>query len=205
MSAVHRTMLRRAAKCLPSLRQAMVQVGPTTLSIRSDMPLSLYLCRSVVGQQLSGKAARTIWGRVETHVDAKGSSLVEVIRQDGNGWLRACGVSRSKSRAIASIFEAEDAGLLEAAVLARMDHASRSAQVSQVWGVGQWTCDMLSMFYFADPDIWPRADTSTNKVLTSFMQQEQMKGEAWEAAELFKPYRTYLAMYLWRIADIRLP
>ena len=205
MSAVHRTMLSRAAKYLPSLRQAMVQVGPTTMSVRSDIPLGQYLCRSVVGQQLSGKAARTIWGRVEAHVDGTGLSLAELIRQDGNGWLRACGVSRSKSRAITSIFEAEDAGLLETEVLASMDHQSRSAQVSQVWGVGQWTCDMLSMFYFADPDIWPRADTSTNKVLTNFMQQEKMQGEAWEAAELFRPYRTYLAMYLWRIADTRLP
>lgn len=183
----------------------MVQVGPTTISMRSDMPLGLYLCRSVVGQQLSGKAARTIWGRVEVHVEAAGFSLAEVIRRDGNGWLRACGVSRSKSRAIASIVEAEDAGLLEVEVLAGMDHLGRSAQVSQIWGVGQWTCDMLSMFYFADPDVWPRADTSTNRVLTTFMQLEQMQGETWEVAELFKPYRTYLAMYLWRIADIRPP
>lgn len=205
MSAVHKTMLRRAAKCLPSLRRAMVQVGPRTMSLRSGLPLSLYLCRLVVGQQLSGKAARTIWGRVEAHVSEAGLLLGEVIRQDGHQWLRSCGVSGSKSRAIAEIFEAENVGLLEAGVLAKMDHTSRSAQVSQVWGVGQWTCDMLSMFYFADPDVWPRADTSTNRVLTTFMQQDRMTGEAWEAAELFKPYRTYLAMYLWRIADSRLP
>ena len=146
MSAVHKAMLRKAAKCLPSLRQAMVGVGPRTLSARSDMPLSLYLCRSVVGQQLSGKAARTIWGRVEDHVDGTGLKLGDVIRQDGHQWLRSCGVSGSKSRAIAEIFEAEKAGLLEAGVLAKLDHTSRSARVSQVWGVGQWTCDMLSMF-----------------------------------------------------------
>ena len=205
MSAVHKTLLRRAAKYLPSLRRAMVQVGPRTMSVRSQMPLGLYLCRAVVGQQLSGKAARTIWGSVEAHVSGTGFSLGEVIRQNGHQWLRSCGVSGSKSRAIAEIFEAENAGLLDAGVLARLDHMSRSAQVSQVWGVGQWTCDMLSMFYFADPDVWPRADTSANRVLNAFMQQEQMKGEAWEAAELFKPHRTYLAMYLWRIADTRLP
>lgn len=205
MDTVHKAMLRTAGRCLPSLKVAMQSVGPVQMTVRSDMPLPLYLSRSVVGQQLSGKAARTIWGRVESHCQEKGLSLGETISRDGLEWLRGCGVSGSKSRAIAAIFDARDQGLLEATKLAKMSHEERSSQVSSIWGIGQWTCDMLSMFYFAEADVWPRADTSANRELLGFLTRDGLSGEAWEVAERFSPYRSYLALTMWRIADTRTP
>jgi len=204
MSKVHRTMLRRAGVHLPSLREAMISVGPQVLSDRSRLKVSLYLSRSVVGQQLSGKAADTIWGRVQAQCRQEGLTLAARVGRDGSDWLRGCGVSGSKARAIASIHEAEVAGLLDKRRLARMDHETRSAHVGQIWGIGQWTCDMLSMFYFAEPDIWPRADSAANKVLAWCAARDGFEGESWEAAGLFCPYRSYLAMYAWRIADTQL-
>jgi DNA-3-methyladenine glycosylase II len=203
MGDVHRILLRRAGKVMPSLRSEMIRVGRQALHDRSEMPVSLYLCRSVVSQQLSGKAARTIWGRVESHALVSRSSLASAIRRRGHEWLRDCGVSGSKSRAIAEILRADREGLLDGDLLAELDHAERSARVSQIWGVGQWTCDMLSMFYFADPDVWPRADTSANRELAALMRQDRLDGTTLEMADNFRPYRSYLALYLWRIADKR--
>lgn len=203
MSNVHRIMVRRAAKYLPTLRAGIRSVGPQALPDRSRLKLSVYLSRSVVGQQLSGRAAGTIWGRVQDHCRQEGLVLAALVRRDGTDWLRGCGVSGSKARAIGAIHAAEAGGLLEKRRLGRMDHLQRSAQVSQIWGVGQWTCDMLSMFYFAEPDIWPRADSAANKILAQFAQQDGVPGQAWELAELFAPYRSYLAMYAWRIADTK--
>ena len=205
MEKVHKAMLRTASRCLPSLKTAMGAVGPVEMSVRSDMPLPLYLSRSVVGQQLSGKAARTIWGRVESHCEQRGLSLKETVSRDGLEWLRGCGVSGSKSRAIGAIFDAQGEGLLETTELSGMSHEERSVQVSSIWGIGQWTCDMMSMFYFAEADVWPRADTSANRELAGFLVQDGLSGEAWEAAERFSPYRSYLALYMWRIADARTP
>jgi len=205
---VHKAMMRTANRCLPSLKTAIQVVGPVQMTVRSDLPLPLYLSRSVVGQQLSGKAASTIWGRVERHCEELGLSLGETVSRDGLQWLRGCGVSGSKSRAIGAIFDARDQGLLEIPALAGMSHEERSAQVSSIWGIGQWTCDMLSMFYFADVDVWPRADTSANRELAGFLDQDALPGETWEtweAAERFRPYRSYLALYMWRIADTRVP
>lgn len=203
MDKVHKVILRTAGQCLPSLEAAIESVGPVRMTVRSDMPLPLYLSRSVVGQQLSGKAARTIWARVESHCVERGLSLGETITRDGLQWLRACGVSASKSRAIAAIYDARDQGLLETTELAGMSHEARSAQVGSIWGIGQWTCDMLSMFYFAEADVWPRADTSANRELSGFITSDGFPGEAWEVARRFSPYRSYLALYMWRIADSR--
>lgn len=201
MPDVHKTLVRTATGCLPSLAVAMKAAGPVKMSTRSDMPLALYLCRSVVGQQLSGKAAGTIWGRVEAYCQQRKLDLGKVIAREGNEWLRACGVSGSKSRAIASIFEAEAAGLLDAATLAGVDHPERSSRVGSIWGIGQWTCDMLSMFYFGEQDVWPRADSAANRVLASFMARDGLAGEAWETAQRFSPHRSHLALYMWHIAD----
>lgn len=205
MENLHKLMMRTASGCLPSLKTAMQLVGPVQMRVRSDMPLPLYLSRSVVGQQLSGKAAGTIWGRVESHCEQGGLSLGETVSRDGLEWLRGCGVSGSKSRAIGAIFDAQGQGLLESTDLAGMSHEERSAQVSSIWGIGQWTCDMLSMFYFAEADVWPRADTSANRELAGFLAQDGLSGEAWEVAERFSPYRSYLALYMWKIADTRVP
>jgi DNA-3-methyladenine glycosylase II len=182
----------------------MKSVGPQVLSDRSRLKVSLYLSRSVVGQQLSGKAADTIWRRVQAQCKQEGLTLAALVGRDGGDWLRGCGVSGSKARAIAALHEAEAAGLLDKRRLGRMDHETRSAHVGQIWGIGQWTCDMLSMFYFAEPDIWPRADSAANKVLAWYAARDDFEGQSWEAADLFCPYRSYLAMYTWRIADRRL-
>lgn len=203
MEKVHKAMMRVAGRHIPTLKTAMQAVGPQQMSVRSDMPLPLYLSRSVVGQQLSGKAAGTIWGRVLAHCEELGLPLGQVVSLNGIEWLRACGVSGSKSRAIGEIFEAQSRGILEARTLARMSHEERSAQVSSIWGIGQWTCDMLSMFYFAEADVWPRADTSANRELAGFLERDGVSEEAWEAAGRFSPYRTYLALYMWTIADTR--
>jgi DNA-3-methyladenine glycosylase II len=196
-------MLRRAALHLPGLKPQLIKVGPgqPLEVLRSSLPL--YLCRSVVGQQLSGKAAMSIWARVEEHCSSSKRSLEQLVREEGHEWLRTCGVSGSKSRAIAEIFIAKERGILDVTTLSRLDHENRSTQVSQIWGVGQWTCDMLSMFYFGDPDVWPNSDTAATRVLTAFIQQDRLEVTALEMAEKFRPYRSYLARYLWRISDMR--
>jgi len=53
--------------------------------------------------------------------------------------------------------------------------------------------------------VWPRAGTAANRELAGFLAQDGLSGEAWEVAERFSPYRSYLALYMWRIADTRTP
>lgn len=201
MSAIHPKMLCTAKRYLPGLHRAMKRVGPQEMGSPSRLGVALYLSRSVVGQQLSGKAAGTIWARVQQQCRSQRLGLGALVRRDGVAWLRQCGLSGSKARAIGAIHEAEDEGLFNRRRLAGMGHGERSAVLTQIWGVGQWTCDMLSMFYFLEPDIWPRADSAANKVLAEFMARDGVGGHPWQAAELFRPHRSYLALYSWRIAD----
>ena len=67
-------------------------------------------------------------------------------------------------------------------------------------GIGPWTADMISLFYFREPDIWPLGDLAVRKTFERFVA-EQSRFDLTGAAELFAPHRSLLALYLWRITD----
>ncbi|MEZ6063100.1 MAG: hypothetical protein R3C19_22370 [Planctomycetaceae bacterium] len=178
------------------LAEAIEACGPVRLTPRNDVPLCEMLCRIVAGQQLSTKAASTIWGRVvETAGD---SSLSDHIAATDTEILRGCGLSNSKARAMKAIVAAKNEGLLDTGTLRRLRHDERSRQLKSIRGVGQWTADMISMFYFADKDVWPQTDVTVWKTLQRLTDKRRSTERT---ATLFAPHRTYLALYLYRIAD----
>ncbi|MEL6365181.1 MAG: DNA-3-methyladenine glycosylase 2 family protein [Pseudomonadota bacterium] len=194
--AVHVRFLDIAADLGPTLAEAIAARGPQRLKRRDDGPLADYLCRAVAGQQLSVVAARTIWGRVEALCAKRplGAVLAEVEEAD----LRGCGLSAAKCRAVRTIAEAGRAGALEARALAPLTSEERKARLTALKGVGPWTADMINMFYFADPDIWPDGDVAARKTLERLTSRRR---KTVRTAELFAPHRSYLALYMWSVAD----
>lgn len=180
----------------PVLQQAITSTGPIKLGQRRELALPVLLCRAIAGQQLSVKAARTIWGRVVQ--SANGAGLAEYIAAADTAQLRACGMSQNKSKAMKSIVAAHDSGRLDVGELETMDHEARSRRLTEIWGVGQWTADMIGISYFADPDIWPEQDVTVWKTLQRLTNRRRKTSLT---AARFAPYRTYLALYMWKIAD----
>mgnify|MGYP003758898645 FL=1 len=78
-----------------------------------------------------------------------------------------------------------------------MDHTERSARLLSIWGIGPWTCDMASIFFFKDEDIWPEGDISVQNTFRRYIGRKKPT----LAAARFAPHRSYLAMYMWRILD----
>ena len=87
---------------------------------------------------------------------------------------------------------------LNQTVLNALDHSERSRQLTQIWGVGQWTADMMGIFYFGDPDIWPDGDTAARKHLERLTSRRR---KTVRTAARFAPYRSYLALYMWHQAN----
>jgi len=196
-----RILIRRAAQRLPTLRLRVLRIAPAELPDRSKYEVPDYLCRSVVGQQLSAAAAGTIWRRLQEAAAAVGLSVSQFSLTRPPPELRAYGVSGNKARALRAVAEAHEAGLLCRKDLARIGHERRSAHLQQIWGVGQWTCDMMSIFYFREHDVWPESDTSANNTLRRLMDADGVSGDTAEMANFFQPVRSHLALYMWRIAD----
>jgi DNA-3-methyladenine glycosylase II len=194
--AVHAFLVAVAAALSPPLRDALQRTGPLWFPNREDRGLAVHLARAIVGQQLSTKAARSIWSRIEAAALAD-QSLPLFLREANSAPLRACGVSSNKLKALLSIGAAAAEGRLDAAAVRAMDPAARSAHLREIWGIGQWTCDMAAIFYCHDEDVWPASDISVQRAFAQFIGRQPPA----EAAQGFAPYRSILALHMWRLLD----
>ena len=194
---VYAQFLQRASELSEELHRAIAEIGPIYLPEREDHGLAHFLARAVVGQQLSTKAARSIWRRVEGLAESRGMGIPQCFMEGNEEALRRCGVSKNKVRTLLGIRKAEVAGLLFGEKVRGMDHRSRTEHLVGMWGIGQWTCDMVSIFYCRDPDVWPTGDVAVQRTFANFMDGRKSS----RALRLFVPYRSYLALYMWRVVD----
>ncbi len=185
-----------AADISPALANAIETIGPLRLQKRNQQPLVDVLFRAIAGQQLSTKAAASIWNRlIETAGD---TSLLDYVAASDPDRIRSCGLSGAKVKSMKAIVAAHENGLLDQSLLSRLDHVERSQQLMSIWGVGQWTADMLGIFYFGDRDVWPNTDLAVWKTLQRLTSRRR---KTVKTAAAFAPHRSYLALYMWRVAD----
>ncbi|MDE2229276.1 MAG: DNA-3-methyladenine glycosylase 2 family protein [Alphaproteobacteria bacterium] len=189
---LHRHLIATAATVSHELR-AHIAAAPIWFPEREDKGVAAFLARAVTGQQVSAKAARSIWAHVEA---ASGGEYPAFLREGNANALRACGLSRSKVKALCHIGAAHTAGLLDRTEIRALDHAARSKRLTQIWGIGQWTCDMLAIFYCHELDIWPETDLAVTRSLKRFARRRKPS----RVAAQFAPYRSLLALYMWRLA-----
>lgn len=195
---VHDRFLGIAAAVSDPLVEAIGSVGPRQFPDRGDMPLAHFLARTIVGQQLSTKAARSIWSRIEACAANTGVGIPELFTDEHHAALRACGISRNKIRALGHVREASLDGRLAGERLHALDHAGISGELLSLWGVGQWTCDMAALFYCRCPDVWPEQDVTVQKTFARLIGRRR-KPARWAAR--FAPHRSWLALYMWGLAD----
>lgn len=187
-----------------ALAKWMKRIGPLDMDgWRKPFDTVDALSRSILYQQLSGKAAATIVGRVEAAVGSRKLLPAALSRIDDPA-LRACGVSGNKVLALRDLCRRAEAGEVPAPrAMPKIDDATLIEQLTAVRGIGRWTVEMLLIFRLGRPDILPVDDLGVRKgaqVLDGLDEAPKPKellarGEAWG------PYRTLASLYLWRIAD----
>ncbi len=194
---IHSRFIDIASALDTDLADCISQTGPVEFQPDSSMPLANRLCRSVAGQQLSVKAARSIWNRIVK--TAGDQPLIDFFHEKNIDLMRSCGLSAAKVRSMCGITEKARHGGLEAADLRNLSHKVRSKKLTQLWGVGQWTADMISIFYFGDEDVWPDGDLAARKNLK---QLTSPRRKTVRTAERFAPHRSWLALYMWKYQDV---
>ncbi len=199
-----RTHLRQAD---PALRAWIDRIGPLGPDPRwhRSFDLTDALARSILHQQLSGKAAATIVGRLEA---AAGSRLLDAaaLSRVDDASLRACGVSGNKQRALRDLCRfAVEGGLPDARRLSCMDNEAIIGTLTQVRGIGRWTVEMLLMFRLGRGDLLPLDDLGIRNGARRVDGVDiAFTGTALaERGACWWPYRTCASFYLWRIADWR--
>jgi len=161
------------------------------------------LARAILYQQLSGKAASTIVGRVEAAIGSNRFHCDTLGRIDDAG-LRACGVSGNKTLALRDLALRESRGEIpDLRRMSTMHHDDIVAALVPIRGIGRWTVEMMLMFRLGRPDLLPVDDLGVRKGAQVVDKLDEMPTpkELIERGERWGPYRTYASLYLWRIAD----
>jgi DNA-3-methyladenine glycosylase II len=196
---------RALRRCDPDLARWMRQVERVDSDPRWQQSFDLVdvLARAILHQQLSGKAAATIVGRVERACGSLRLGAASLSRIDDAG-LRACGVSENKRLALRDLCAHARARRLPGPkALAALDNESIIESISAVRGIGRWTVEMLLIFRLGRPDVFPHDDLGIRRGLQRLRGLESMPapGQAAAHAQGWAPWRTLASLYLWRIAD----
>jgi len=194
--------LSRRDRRLAAWIRRLGPIGPDPRWRRSFDPVDA-LARAILYQQLSGKAAATIVGRVEAAIGSTRLHADTLGRID-DAALRACGVSGNKTLALRDLAAREALG--EIPDLRRMSLLDADAIVAAlvpIRGIGRWTVEMMLMFRLGRPDVLPVDDLGVRKGVQVLDRLDAVPTPRELAArgERWGPFRTQASLYLWRIAD----
>ena len=172
--------------------------------LRRERPGDAYgaLLRSIVGQQLSTKAARTIYGRMTDLFDGHAPTPRQLLAVDPDR-IRAAGLSYSKIAYLRDLAARVEDGALQLERLPELPDEEVSAQLTAIKGVGQWTADMFMMFHLGRPDILPVGDLGIRRaVQLEYRTRKPPDPKRLEKiAKPWRPYRTLACLFLWSSLD----
>lgn len=164
------------------------------------------LIRAVVFQQLSGKAASTIHGRVLALFPDKDHPEPADILGVADETLRGAGLSRQKIAALRDISQKRLDGIIpEARALSKLGDEEIIERLTAARGVGRWTVEMYLMFTLGRPDILPADDLGVRKGAEKLYRRKFTPKELAAYGERWAPHRSAAAWHLWRIADTLTP
>jgi DNA-3-methyladenine glycosylase II len=189
----------------PLLRAVIDELGPDGLHDRAGRPADHYgaLVRSIVGQQLSTKAAVSIYNRLTERFGGRTPTPTEVLADDPEALRAAAGLSRAKVSFLRSLAEHVLDGSLELERLDELSDEDVIAELVAVRGLGVWSAHMFLMFHLRRPDVLPVGDLGIRRAirdrygLDAFPSPAEME----RIAEAWRPYRTVACRFLWRALD----
>jgi DNA-3-methyladenine glycosylase II len=187
----------------PVLRAVIDEIGVDGLGDpRAGRPSDHYgaLVRSIVGQQLSTKAAQAIYGRLTDRFGGRTPTPVEVLAEDPEELRAAAGLSRAKVQYLRSLAEHVLDGALELDRLDELPDEEVIAELVAVRGLGTWSAHMFLMFHLGRPDVLPVGDLGIRRAVMVRYGLPELPGpgEMERIAEPWRPHRTLACRFLWR-------
>jgi DNA-3-methyladenine glycosylase II len=192
---------RTLAATDPVLAAVIDRVGPCPLAPVAQVDLFQALLRSIIYQQLHGKAAEAIHARVLALMPATSARALQAL---ADAPLRAAGLSANKLLAVRDLAAKTLDGTVPAAdVVAGLSDKELVERLTEVRGVGQWTVEMLMIFYLGRPDVMPTGDFGIRKAFSLLYRHgRSIKPEAiLRHSKRWQPYRSTASWYLWRSLD----
>ena len=212
----HAKAIAHLSKADKRLAKLIAQCPPCAIKPNYIQNVFEALMESIVYQQLSGKAAATILNRVKAiycpsdtptintrHGAALPFPTPEQLLATPDEVLRAAGLSGNKTKSVKDLAaKTIDGTVPDIKTMKKMSDDDIIAHLTQVRGIGRWTVEMILLFNLFRPDVWPVDDLGVRKGYGYLHGKEMPKPkELMALGEIYKPYRSVAAWYMWRAAD----
>jgi DNA-3-methyladenine glycosylase II len=198
----HEAAARELAARDPVMRRLVKMAGPPRLRPRDPDGRYGALVRAIVYQQLAGKAAAAIHGRVRGLVS--GMLTPEAVARLSDDALRGAGLSAAKLAAIRDLTEKVVADEVPLNYLGRLDDEAVIERLSTIRGIGRWTAEMFLLFELRRLDVWPVDDLGVRAGyrLAWALDDVPAPKELRDLGEPFKPFRSVVAWYCWEAVHL---
>ncbi len=182
----------------PVMGALIVRYKGLTLSSRGDAFQTL--ARSIVGQQISVKAAQSVWDRFAAAVgDMHPKRVLRLSVEE----LRACGLSGQKVNYLRDLSARFAEGAIDVGRWHDMDDEALIEELTEVKGIGRWTAEMFLIFYLTRPDVFPLADIGLQRAMELHYNKGRKLSDRriTTLGRLWSPWRSVATWYLWRSLD----
>lgn len=194
--------LMRADKVLRRVMEAQGPIDPA-IDRRGSRPDPWEaLARAIVGQQLSTKAARSIWEKLQGQFGGETPDPKSLLRKRSQT-LRKAGLSNAKVEFLRDLAGRVADGTLDLARLRDLPDEDVIAELLEVKGIGRWTGEMFLIFHLARPDVVSTGDLGIRRAVQTAYGMDELPGphELERIADQWRPHRTLACLYLWRSLD----
>ncbi|WOP16421.1 DNA-3-methyladenine glycosylase [Ottowia sp. SB7-C50] len=177
------------------MKRLIPRFGSACLESRGDAFMTL--ARSIVGQQISVKAAQSVWNKFEALPKRMTPDYVLKLKVDA---MRGAGLSARKVEYLVDLALHFDSGRIHVEQWHDMDDEAIIAELVAIRGIGRWTAEMFLMFHLLRPDVLPLDDAGLIKGISVnyFSGEPVSRSEAREVAEGWAPWRSVATWYMWR-------
>jgi DNA-3-methyladenine glycosylase II len=191
---------KRALARKDGVMKQIMRERPGVHLVRRGEPF-MTLARAICGQQISVKAAQSVWNRVCLCLEQ--NITPEAVVATDRRKLRACGLSDRKTEYIADLAQHFADGRIHARDWPRMSDEEIIAELVDVRGIGRWTAEMFLMFNLLRPDVFPLDDLGLQKGIRAnyFKGRKVSLGRMRKLGESWRPWRSVATWYLWRSLD----
>ena len=181
------------------LRKIINKFNKGYLTSRKDPFFSL--CRTIIGQQISTKAADSIWLKFE--MKCKKKIVPKTVLKLTSSSLKTVGLSRQKITYLKNIAKSFNNKSFNIKDLQKMNDEQAITYITQLKGLGVWSAQMFLMFNLNRPDVFPATDLGVQKGFQIFHDLDDLPEPSFmiKKAKIWKPYRTLAAHYMWRLVE----
>jgi len=195
----HNHLIRIGNEHCSLLSKIVSQNGVISIDVPKNLDVFDCFAQTVVEQQLSYKAAKSIWRKVTASAEDLNLELIDYFDEKNFNSIRDNGLSQNKIRSIMGAKEAIKNGSISMGIIQELPYEEYKDLVKSLWGFGDWSAEMIAIFYLGRTNVWSDGDLMLRKGIEEICENSSVTPH--DLVELVDPFQSYLALHIWRHKD----